>query len=58
MNESSFDRCRIDNVDLHTDLMMLYDLAELAPLHCPPICIEPFQILEMLWPSKAQPVGP
>ena len=32
MNQSSFDRCRIDNVDLHTDLMMLYDLAELAPL--------------------------
>jgi hypothetical protein len=32
MNQSSFDRCRIDNVDLHTDLMMLYNLAELAPL--------------------------
>jgi hypothetical protein len=28
------------------------------PEHCPPICLEPFQILEMSWPSKAQPVGP
>jgi hypothetical protein len=32
MNQSSFDRCRIDNVDLYTDLIMLYDLVELAPL--------------------------
>jgi hypothetical protein len=28
------------------------------PEHCPPICFAPFQILEMLQPSKVQLFGP